>query len=297
MDWMSKSMFFEVDENAALGFGAYSRQKPALAKAAQDWFKANKSDEQPILVFDGGRASGPGIPSLNFRPTVVLTKCVLYVFKSDLTKLFNEFPLESVKGTVSESDGFTILLSGEKKVRFYVSALSNVREVVDATIGLASLLNAGFVNIAPAQNTLIASVYYQGGTGVSLASNQECQICLDGHGLALLTPSEQFLFPASELESLQIESDSIIRLVFTNADLTFSFESDAPEQIDVVLAELSLKILGDKLSESSKARAATVEVTSADISLGNLSDSKFCGECGLARTPSGRFCGGCGQAF
>jgi hypothetical protein len=294
---MSKSMFFEVDENAALGFGAYSRQKPALAKAAQDWFKANKSDEQPILVFDGGRASGPGIPSLNFRPTVVLTKCVLYVFKSDLTKLFNEFPLESVKGTVSESDGFTILLSGEKKVRFYVSALSNVREVVDATIGLASLLNAGFVNIAPAQNTLIASVYYQGGTGVSLASNQECQICLDGHGLALLTPSEQFLFPASELESLQIESDSIIRLVFTNADLTFSFESDAPEQIDVVLAELSLKILGDKLSESSKARAATVEVTSADISLGNLSDSKFCGECGLARTPSGRFCGGCGQAF
>jgi hypothetical protein len=44
---MSKSMFFEVDENAALGFGAYSRQKPALAKAAQEWFKANKSDDQP----------------------------------------------------------------------------------------------------------------------------------------------------------------------------------------------------------------------------------------------------------
>jgi len=297
VDWMSKSMFFEVDENAALGFGAYSRQKPALAKAAQEWFKANKSYDQPILVFDGGRASGPGIPSLNFRPTVVLTKRVLYVFKSDLTKLFNEFPLESVKGTVSESDGFTILVSGEKKVRFYVSALSNVREVVDATLGLARLLNSGFVNIAPEQNPLIASAHYQGGSGVSLAPNQECQICLDGHGLALLTPSEQFLFPASELESLQIEANSIIRLVFANADLTFKFVANAPSQIDIVLADLSLKISGDDLPESSAVSAKKVDEKSTVESIGNLSDSKFCGECGLARSPSGKFCGGCGQAF
>jgi len=271
----------DPSQPSPIGLGPYGSTRPGMIQAADDFLKRESGGNyDPIfLAFNGGRVKGRGlaVPWLNFSPIIVFTATGWWVLDRAAQHAMATGALDEVCWTKTTSDGFKILLTRGRELRFFTSAMNNTQmaSVVLAAVANARLSAAGFANEVPAQRPLLVAGAHYGGHGTQLESDAPVVIALSGRGVCAISPSGSLKRPIKDIRRIQAggvgeyttgggwvgggfgvrgafegaafaavmnwlttrrQMDSILRLEFDDAEVTFGLETHAPGRLEIEIS-------------------------------------------------------------
>lgn len=179
---------------------------------------------------------------------------------------------------------------------------------------------------------------YLGGYGTGLTSDTKAVVWVGGSGIAALAPGASWLRATRELRGVQIGGvgeystgggwvgggfgvagalegaafaeimnllttrrhvETLIRLVYGNAEATFAIDNYVPGRLEIELAALLATLRGSG-SHQGNTRLNLTTVAAApttDSVLPPGQAARFCVSCGTRRLGGAAFCGGCGERF
>ncbi|MEX5711702.1 zinc ribbon domain-containing protein [Parafrankia sp. FMc6] len=202
-------------------------------------------------------------------------------------------------------------------------AIDPSRTAILEGVARANLASANFNNIAPQQRAVAFEALHYGGYGAPLPADEESVISLTGAGVSVLSATARWMRPSSEIRGIQIGGvgeyttgggwfggglgvsgalegaafaaimnilttrrhvDTLIRIIFDDAEVTFGTEKYTPARLEVALSALLAAV---------RMRGSHQSATLQDASTGQ--GTRFCTGCGTPRVAGAAFCGGCGQ--
>lgn len=214
-------------------------------------------------------------------------------------------------------------------------AVEPSRTAILEGVARANLAAASFSNVAPQQRTVSLESIHYGGYGTPLASDETSIIALSGTGISAFSPTARFVRSSTEIRGIQIGGvgeyttgggwfgggfgvsgalegaafaaimnllttrrhvDTLLRVIFDDAEATFGIEKYIPARLEIELSALLAAIrAGGSHHGATHLNVSTV--ASSPIAPAGMpaQGSRFCTGCGTPRVAGAPFCGGCGQ--
>jgi hypothetical protein len=214
----------------------------------------------------------------------------------------------------------------------------SAEQPVRLAVGRALLARTTAVVVAPHQEPVCVEGNYAGGYGTGLTVGGPASLTVDGAGIAIMTPHASLVLPVEELIAVQMGGmgeyqtgggwfgggigvkgalegaafatvmnwmttssriDCVVRLVFREAEATFSVKSHTPAQLELQLAALLAALRGSSgplLQSSTLGLTSVGEAKSREPRGPGPQDTMgFCPGCGARRQSGASFCVGCGN--
>lgn len=209
------------------------------------------------------------------------------------------------------------------------------RSAIFEGVARANLVAANFRDIAPQQRAVSFEAVHYGGYGTSLASDEASALTLTGAGISVFSATARMVRSATEIRGIQIGGvgeyttgggwfgggfgisgalegaafaaimnvlttrrhvDTLLRVVFDDAEATFGIEKYIPARLEVELAAVLAAVrVGGSHQSATRLNISTI-AASPLVNAGTTGQgTRFCTGCGTPRVTGAAFCGGCGQ--
>jgi hypothetical protein len=303
---------------ASIGIGAFGGSQPEAVRLARAFLDRGGVDDFVFLALNGGRVKGEGvgIPRLNVAPKLVVAGSRWWVLNRAGDEAHAAGSLDEVVWAGPTGDGFVVMLSGDRRLRFFTGALTSKQaaSVFLGAVAPARLEAAAFSVAAPGQRPLLFAGEHFGGHGTGLEPDVPVVVALTGRGVGVISPSGSFLRPVSAVRSVQVGDagqyttssrgrlrtrkhvDSVLLIGFYEAEATFGLETRAPGRLEIELGGLLDAVRGGRRAQNGSAIGLTTlaERPGQPGPGGSRGGAGFCGHCGAPRGPGNQFCTSCG---
>lgn len=214
-------------------------------------------------------------------------------------------------------------------------AATRLMKATLAAVAQATVEDAFPVASVPAQRPVLLDGAHYGGYGSPLVPDAPALLAMSGRGLCVLTPSSAWRRDTGDLLDVQIggvgeytagggwiggglgvsgalegaasagllnwlttrrRMDTVLRLVFPDAEATFALETHAPGRLEIELAALLAHMRGGRAPSGSVLAVHSLAGRRSDPVSGGTGEqpARFCPSCGTSRSSGADFCISCG---
>lgn len=285
---------------------------------------------------------GVSFPRWHLYPIIAVTTSAVRLLDRTGTEQLAALVLTDVLWGRTSTDGVLLELTRGRSLKLLVGGPSSEKILFGLLAAVAQALGAaaGDTPVAAQQPVLLRGEH-RGGYGTGLTGGSSAVVALDGRTVSVLTSDDCFTRAVSELAGVQLggagayttgggwfgggfgiggalegaalaslmnglttrqHMDTLLRLVFPDAELTFAVVTHTPGQLELELAPLLAWLRGGSVPGGSALGLHTVaarQPATAPISedVASSEQARFCPGCGRARGREDAFCSGCGKPY
>ena len=248
-----------------------------------------------------------------------------------------ELPLAEIVWAKTTSDGFAVALTSGRSLRLITGAINAEKMMFAFLGAVAQALgqHGGDVRV-PAQRPVLLQGTHQGGYGTGIAVDVPAVLAVDGMSVSVLTPGHGYCRGLDDLLGVQLggggeyttgggwfgggfgvqgalegaalasvmnwlttrrHMDTVLRLVYADAEATFGVTTHAPGRLELELAALLAWLRGGAAPWASTLGLHALASRSGRSEAPLSGESRFCAGCGEPRQGGGAYCAGCGRPF